>query len=56
MNLWLGECRKLYQNKIFLMTLALLLTVSGLLCLRMPYERRYGEQREQIDLWYWHDC
>ena len=49
MNLWLGECRKLYQNKIFLMTLALLLTVSGLLCLRMPYERRYGEQREQID-------
>ena len=49
MDLWLGECRKLYLNRIFLMTLALLLTVSGLLCLRMPYERRYGEQREQID-------
>ncbi len=49
MSVWLSEIRKLYQNKIFLVSVALLLAVSGFLCLRMPYERRYGERREQVD-------
>ncbi|MBQ7338694.1 MAG: hypothetical protein IJW40_09625 [Clostridia bacterium] len=49
MNIWLGECRKLYQNKIFLVTVALLLTVSAILCLRTPRTVRYGEHRGQVD-------